>query len=93
MVWLNWRLDDEVLEVKKGEGRCHRLGVRLFTVERMFEKSIACFQRKTQSSEEGLSVAKIPSLLLVVFVIQLVIHLIHTIGDIRYRRFRMSHHS
>ena len=72
-----------MLEVEKGEGRFHRLGVRLFTVERMFEKSIACFQRKTQSSEEGLSVAKMPSLLLVVFVIQLVIHLINTLGGIR----------
>ena len=93
MVWLNWRLDGEGLEVEQREGRCHRLGVRLFTVERMFEKSIACFQRKTQSSEEGLSVAKMPSPLLVVFVIELVIDLINTIGDIRYRRFRMSHHS
>lgn len=93
MVWLNWRLNGEVLEVEKGEGQCHRLDVRLFTVERKFEKPIACFQRKTQSSEERLSVTKMPSLLLVVFVIQLVNHLINMIDDIHYQRFRMFHHS
>lgn len=93
MIWLNWRLNDEVLKVEKGERQCHRLGVRLFTVERMFKKSIACFQRKTQSSEEKLSVTKMSSLLLVVFVIQLINHLINMIDDIHYRRFHMFHHS